>query len=260
MSNNYEQLPGIRRSDLWILNRSPLHFKHHIENPEPKTDALIFGAAVHKSILEPETFLDEYTIGPDVDRRTKAGREAWADSIAEALQKGTELITAKDLHTIVDMGAALEQNGLAMDLLTSGEHEKVFTWTDDVTGEKCKCKVDALGEYHGQPVIIDYKTTDSCEDGHFERSARKYGYDFQAGMYTEGVFQNTFEQYGFIFIAQEKTAPYASRIYVADPGWIAKGYDKFRELIGIYHYCKESGDWYGYEGPAGLPAELVEGM
>lgn len=77
-------------------------------------------------------------------------------------------------------------------------------------------------------------------------------------MYTEGVFQNTFEQYGFAFVAQEKKPPYAVRVYFCTPEFVSQGYDQFRELIGIYHSCKETGVWYGYEGAMDTPAELLE--
>ena len=95
---------------------------------------------------------------------------------------------------------------------------------------------------------MDYKTTTSCEDGAFERSCRKYGYKLQAGMYTEGVFNKLLNgDLGFAFVAQEKTPPYAVRVYFCDDGFIEEGTDLFRELIEIYHNCKESGEWPGYE-------------
>lgn len=253
----YEEHEGIRRSDLWHIRKSPLHFKHHMEHPDAKTDALRFGAAVHAFILEPETFDEHYLIAPEVNRRTKAGREEWEQFENECRAWGKSWVTLSEYELFKDMIWGLTQNELARDLL-KGKHEQEFYWNDDVTGEPCKCKVDCITEYNGKPYIVDYKTTDSCDDGHFERSARKYGYQFQAGMYCEGLFQNTFIEYGFAFVAQEKTPPYASRVYICSEDYIKRGYDTFRELIGIYHDCKQTGNWYGFEGRDGLPVELVE--
>ena len=255
---SYDTAEGIRRSDLWVINKSPFHFKYYMDHKDEKsTKALTFGAAAHKWILEPNTFGLEFAIAPEVNRRTKDGKEEWATFETRCSEKNLSIITADELGTILNMAAVLQENPFAWQLLR-GEHEKEYYWTDDLTREKCKCKVDCITEYNGKPYIVDYKTTDSCEDGHFERSARKYGYQFQAGMYCEGVFQNELEEYGFAFVAQEKTAPYAVRVYLCDPEWIKRGYDKFRELIGIYHECNVSGNWYGYEGPDGIPVELVE--
>lgn len=243
---SYDKADGIRRSDLWVINKTPYHFKYHMEHEKEQTKALAFGAAVHAYILEPTTFRQKYAIAPICDRRTKDGKAEWADFLDLCAETGAEPISADDMATINDMAAALKANELASNLLI-GDHEKEFFWTDDLTGEECKCKVDCLTEYDGKPFIVDYKTTDSCEDGHFERSARKYGYQFQAGMYCEGVFQNTLTEHGFVFVAQEKTEPYAVRVYFCDTEWIKRGYDKFRELIGTYHWCKVNDQWDGYK-------------
>lgn len=243
---SYETAEGIRRSDLWVINKSPYHFKYHMEHEKDQTKSLLFGSAIHAFVLEPDTFPEKYAVAPIVDRRTKEGKASWSDFLDLCSETGADPITAEDMQTIIEMDAALKTNQLAVQLL-SGDHEREFYWLDDLTGEKCKCKVDCVTTWNGKPYIVDYKTTDSCEDGHFERSARKYGYQFQAGMYCEGVFQNTLEEHGFAFVAQEKTAPYAVRVYFCDPEWVKRGYDKFRELIGIYHQCNETGIWPGYQ-------------
>ena len=252
----YDDIPAIRRSDLWQINKTPLHFRYWMDSEHEKTDALRFGAAVHKYILEPETFWDEYAKIPNINRRTKEGHEIWEGFQAMLRQTGKDYITTEELQTAMEMAAEIGNNDLAGHLLT-GRHEQVFVWTDPDTGERCKVKADTVTEYEGRPYLVDYKTTTSCEDGHFERDARKYGYQFQAGMYSEGYFQNTFEEPGFAFVAQEKTAPYAVRVYICSPEWVKRGYDKFRELIGIYHKCKEADDWPGYDSE-GRPVELLE--
>lgn len=117
-------------------------------------------------------------------------------------------------------------------------------------------KVDALATYQGKPYIVDYKTTASCADGAFERSVRKFGYKLQVGMYTEGLWYNEQEEFGFIFVAQEKTPPYAVRCYIATEDFIYEGTDKFHELMGLYKWCKDNKTWYGYEGASRTMTEL----
>ena len=249
--DKYEELPGLRRSDLWLIHKTPAHFKYNLEHrPEP-TKALLFGIAAHKAILEPEAFEAEYVAAPAIDRRTKAGKEEYAAFMEE--NAGKTVISIDDMTTIRDMAEAVKANETAAELLT-GKHEMPVTWMDPDTGEGCKAKFDCITTYDGKEYIVDYKTTDSCEDGAFERASRKYGYKFQAGMYCEGYFQATLKQAGFVFVAQEKTAPYLVRTYFCDPEYIREGYDIFRLLIGMYHECNESGIWYGY-GSADLLAE-----
>jgi len=252
----YREAEGISRSELFKISRSPMHFKYALENPED-SPSLAFGRALHKYVLEKDDFSNEFIVLPDINRRTKAGKEEYERCQIEAFNSGKELVSREDMTIIIAMYEAVMDHPMAKALLT-GVHEKDFFWTDAATGEKCKCRPDCLTKYEGNKYIVDYKSTDSCEDGRFERSCRKYGYKFQAGMYTEGVFQNTFEQYGFVFVAQEKKPPYAVRVYFCTPEFVSQGYDQFRELIGIYHSCKETGMWYGYEGAMDTPTELLE--
>ena len=185
-----------------------------------RSKALAFGRAVHKAILEPCDFFSEFAIAPEVNRRTLAGRKEW-DEFASC-NSGKEIITMEDYGMVAEMVKAVQDHEVAAALLC-GAVEQSFFWTDDQTGEACKCRTDCLSEWNGEKYIVDYKTTDSCEDGHFERSCRKYGYKFQAGMYTEGVFQNTFDQYRFAFVAQEKKPPYAVRVYICTPEFVQQG-------------------------------------
>ena len=235
---DYNNIPALRRSNLWLFKKSPAHYKYAVENPGEPTPALLFGTAAHMAILEPERFEQEYIVAPKIDRRTKAGKEEWA----RLMDSGKSILSAEDAETIRAMKNAVMENELAASLI-EGEHEVPVLWTDSVTGEVCKCKPDVIGK----DLIVDYKTTNSCEDGHFERSARDYGYQLQAAMYREGLLQTRYKEYGFAFIAQEKKAPYAVRVYMCDPGWIDDGAVIYRELIDLYHECKVNNHWPSYE-------------
>lgn len=238
MSEEYDNIPALRRSNLWLMRKSPAHYKYAIENPEEPTPALLFGIAAHMAILEPERFKVEYITAPKIDRRTKAGKEEWE----KMMQSGKYILSNEDSEDIKGMIEAIQKNELAMSLL-KGEHEVPIQWTDPETGEECKCRPDVIGEN----LIVDYKTTTSCDNGEFERAAKKYGYQLQAAMYREGLLQIRFKNYGFAFIAQEKKAPYFVRVYFCDEGWIDDGVVIYRDLINLYHKCKVNNDWPGYE-------------
>ena len=257
----YRASEGISRSELWRIRESPEKFRWYREHPEEPTPALIFGAAVHKMLLEPEDFGTEFAVAPVCDRRTKDGKEAYNAFLTAA--EGKAIITAEDYAKAAEMiQAALEAPFVAK--LLRGEHELPFFWEDDLTGEPCKARVDCLTEISGKSVIVDYKTTADASTESFMRSVINYGYDFQAAMYCEGVERVTGKKPTFVFIAQEKAAPYAVNILQADELVIKRGYDIFRELLGIYHECRQSDRWWGYLGPyetinnLGLPAWLAK--
>lgn len=241
----YRQHEGISRSELWKLRESPEKAKWAWEHPEPPTPALLFGQAVHKLVLEPDTFDEAFAVSPNIDRRTKDGKAAYnafCDTLGER-----QVITPEMHHTAVEMrNKAISTTFVAK--LLQGEHEKPMFWVDDLTGEPCKIRLDALSEIDGRPLIVDYKSTQDASTDGFMRHALNFGYDFQAAMYSEGVEKVTGQKPLFVFIAQEKTEPYAVNILQADDLFLKRGYEIYRELLGIYHECKESGVWYGYLG------------
>ena len=242
----YRAAEGVSRSQLWRLHDgSPEKFMYAEEHPEEPTPALIFGQMVHKLVLEPETFGDEFVIMPECDRRTKEGKAIWQDFLQGAGDRTP--IKAEDYEKALGMRNALMGNDLIVKLL-SGKHEVPLFWTDELTGEVCKVRLDCFTPLSNGAVVIDYKTTSDASTESFMRSAINYGYDFQAAMYSEAVKRTMDKDVVFYFIAQEKDPPYAFNVLAADDRLVRRGYDTFRELLGIYHECKVTGNWYGYMG------------
>ena len=247
----YRKHPAVSRSELWVINESPEKFKYFKEHPHPPSPALVFGQYLHKLILQPETLDEEFVVIPRMDRRTSAGKAAYEEFAERAF--GKVLVTDGEAEQAAEMRAALMANPIAAPLLV-GEREKAFFWTDEDTGEECKCRLDVLAaDENGYPLIVDYKTTKSANPDVFNNEIYRYGYHFQAAMYSEGVMKALAlpERPGFVFIAQEKTAPYAVNVVAVTPDVMTAGVDKFRYCIGVYHNCKETGYWYGYNGPFG---------
>lgn len=258
----YRSHPAVSRSELWrIITESPEKFRYYRDNPPPPTDALIFGQALHMSVLQPEIYAENFAAAPEADRRTKAGKAIWADFTAK--NKDKTIISAEWQEKIEAMTAKLNADPFVRRLL-SGEREKPFFWTDELTGEECKCRVDCITEIGGNLYVVDIKTAENAATDVFMRKSVDYGYPLQAGMYCEGVKKATGKECSFVFIAIEKSPPYAVNIMQADDVYTQYGYDIFREAIGIYHDCKINNNWYGYLGKfnninvLGLPAYLAK--
>lgn len=247
----YRQSEGISRSELWLLNPdnggTPEKFKWAREHPKKPTPDLIFGTLVHCLLLEPDAFNKQFSVWDDaVKKTTKEGKAAYA-AFADDLM-GRQEVTRTMYEQAVEMVLKLRSTPFVGNLLV-GEHEKPIKWTDQETGELCKIRLDCLTEIGDTPVIVDYKTAADASRKGFENHAAKYGYHFQAGMYCEGVEIVTGKKPKFAFIVQEKDPPYAVNVFDADEmDFIKKGKDKMRELLGIYHECKITNNWYGYMG------------
>lgn len=243
----YNEAEGIRRSDLWRMEDSPEKFKYFLDHPIEQTQAMAFGSACHKYVLEKSDFLKEYAIAPEVNRRTNAGKEAW-DSFCAA-NEGKTIITPDEYETMKEMRQAVERCPLAKKLLFGkGETESPFFWTDPDTGESCKIKTDRVVKYNRKTYVVDYKTTQSAETFRFNSDIWKMGYYFQAGMYSEGVkiTRKLKKLPGFLFVAQEKKPPYSVNVIEVSDEVMKAGVAKFHQLLDKYHDCKALDFFPGY--------------
>jgi len=254
---DYHAHPAVSKSGLDLIARSPLHYWARYIDPnrvptEP-TAAMRLGTAVHTLTLEADQFESRYVTAPNVDRRTKAGKEAWAEWEVEAA--GRELITADDRATISRMAEAVWRHpAAAMLLALPGEAETTHMWTDATTGVDCKCRPDWLTGN----LIIDLKTTEDASPRGFQRSVATYRYHCQASWYLDGVQASTGTRPDqFIFICVEKKPPYAVGVYAADAEMIQIGAETAARDLEVYATCKAADAWPSYSDqiePLSLPA------
>ena len=246
----YNKRKGIRRSDLWKLNRSPAHFQYAKEHPVEQTAAMAFGSAVHEAVLTPRTFRKRYQMA-DFDARTKEGKAMKQ----AALDAGKILLTKDQWEQIQGIVSAIKAHPYAKRLLT-GKHETAHFWKDPETGLKCKCKTDCETDVGGTHYVVDLKTCGSADTDEFVRDAVKFGYFMQAAMYTDGVKCCTGQDSVFVFVCVEKDPPYAVNVLQCGEDEIRLGMngDKrgtvmgYRQLMELYNRCLTEKKWPGYEG------------
>lgn len=245
----YHAHPALSRSRLWTLHESPQKFLWAQEHPEPPSPAFRLGAAFHKLALEPETFEDEYVINPGFDRRTKTGKTGYEDFLEKA--NGRTVLDWEEWNTVSGMVQSLQANQTARVLISKGEKEQSIFWTNPRTNLELKCRPDIYVVDGGVNIIADLKTTGQADTETFSRECIRLGYDVQAAMYTEGLKTKFPGEYTFIFIAVEKTPPYAVNVLEMDQAVVDYGRIRFEDLLIKYQECRASGNWYGYNGAEG---------
>lgn len=248
-AKEYHASDGISRSSLFHMSVSPQWFQYCRENPTPPTNAMIFGSAFHKAVLEPEWFDSEFIVYPDVDLRTRNGKAAYSSFLEESFGKTT--ISRSEYETIQGMRESVLSNKYAA-ALVSGECEMSYYWTDELTGIACKARPDAVKKIKSGGVIADLKSCTHADTDSFIKDCIRYGYDLQAAMYKQAVELESSIPHSFVFIAVEKTPPYMLNIMQADAVMLRRGGELFREYIGIYAECEKTGNWFGYNGFSGM--------
>jgi hypothetical protein len=233
---DYHADPAVSASHLHAIARSPYHYWSRFLDPNRKpvepTAAMRLGSLVHCAVLEPDELLQRYGVAPD--RRTKAGKEQ-AERMAT---EGMEAVSESDMALALSMASSVRQHPAAYALLAQGKAEQSFWWDDATTGLRCKCRPDW---YYGS-TVVDLKTTTDASPSGFARSVATFRYHVQASHYLAGLHGAE----RFVFIAVEKTAPYAVAVYELDAEAMAAGNElRLRDLRMIAD-CRATGEWPGY--------------
>lgn len=252
----YHALTRISASGLrTILTQSLRHFRYEIEHKAEPTPAMEFGTAYHAMLLEPEKFEQQYAIfdtekRPDTSMTMAAkANTAWKDKFyADAETSGKSIIKKADYNIIADMGMVLMSNPDIEGLLSGGDREPTFIFEiDEVLG---KARMDYVLLRGGKTVIVDLKTTTDASPRAFGNTAFKMRYHVQAAFYTDilAAYLGTDpDDIAFIFIAQEKDAPYVAQAYEVPLHVIRQGRDEYLAALEAFQYADENNAWRGYE-------------
>lgn len=237
----YRTHPGVNKSTLWEMRKSPAHYKYALEHQTEKdTPALRFGRALHTAILQPEEFKQNYVVAPDIDRRTKAGREEWERFLD--VNRGKDVLSQDDYDTINGMYESVWNDDTAADLLNGCLTETPLFWTDEATRIRCKCRLDA----HKDGIVVDLKSCADAATSRFARDAMKYGYDVQAAHYLRGYKAKYGNNAEFWFLCVEKTPPYAVNVIKASDAFVDRGTWQLIDLMDKLKECRTHRKWPGY--------------
>ncbi len=248
---------AISKSRLANMSVCPQYFKWCEDNPQESSSDLIIGSAFHKLLLEQEDFNKEFAVLPmDIDRRTKAGKEVYSQFIESNVDK--DIIAQSDFDMIWDMCESVLHNKYSAQLL-KGNHEQSMYFTDEFTGVQCKVRPDCYKIVGDNVIITDFKSCKSAVAEDFIRDIIKYHYDLQAYMYRYGVAKTLgvpIENVSFVFVCVEKKAPYLMAMYEVTQDIFDRGEMLFRKYIGMYKECKDTNNWYGYNGFTNSPMTI----
>ena len=253
----YRNHPGVNKSTLWEIRKSPKHYKWLLEHPTEDTQALKMGRLIHMCVLESQKLKESYIVAPDVDKRTKDGKAAWAEFLEQAGDR--EIITMDEFSEAESISRSVWKD--AYKLLEGALAEVVMFWDDPRTGIGCKCRVDAMMELDDRFIMVDLKTCADASTGAFVRDALKYGYHVQAAHYMNGAKANNLNKGKPIewwFIAVEKKEPYAVNLIRADEGFLDEGQFRLMGLMDRLDECLKTNEWPGYgENVLTLPGWAV---
>jgi exodeoxyribonuclease VIII len=244
-NEQYHADPAVSASHLHAVAASPYHYWSRFlapdRPPSVQTAAMKLGSLTHCAVLEPDELSKRYGIAPD--RRSNAGKAVAAEMEAA----GIEAVTASEMEQAMAMAGSVRSHQAAAALLRDGKAEQSFWWDDIPTGLRCKCRPD----WYTGTTIVDLKTTTDASPKGFAKSVAQWRYHIQQNHYLAGTFAER-----FVFIAVEKTYPYAVGVYELDETAALHGEAERRNNLQTIADCRAIGEWPGYGNtikPLSLP-------
>lgn len=229
----YFKINALSNSDFRLLKESVLHYEHKELFPIG-SPSITLGSAVHKLVLEPEKFNDDYIIedfeGAELNKNSKAYKEAkakWLDSVGDR-----EILSIGLFEQVTKMARNIK--AIAGGLLQGGVAEQAFF--SEFDGIPVKCKADYYIESAG--VVIDLKTTKSIKD--FKKSILEYGYGTQSAFYTDLISSLNKRAERFVFILVETTAPYMVSVQEMSFESIEEGRTIYSEYLQTWKEYKKN--------------------
>ncbi len=241
----YERIEAVNYSTLKHFHRTPAHAHEYMVHPKDPTEAMDLGTAGHRAILEPARLASEYAVGPKVDKRTKAGKDAWL--AFEDANRGKLFLDEEEMLACRTMTEQVYAHETARQLLSSpGKNEVGVVWTDKPTGLRCKALLDRITVFAGWTVVVDLKTCRDASRWAFANAVARLLYHEQAAFYLQGLDAAASLPRRFLWVAVENERPHCAAVYEPDDGMLREGKLLAREHLESYARCRDRNQWPGY--------------
>ena len=196
-----------------------------------ESPALIEGRLQHTLFLEIDKFDDEFVIEPNVDRRTKAGKEEYEDFKAGL---GKRSPVKQDMYDV-----CMERRKVVEEYVPR-ETDKVevtlcFYWHN----HPFKARLDW---YDGENVW-DLKTARDASPRGFKSAINNFNYHMQASLYLDACRALDMPAKQFMFLAQEKLHPYPFAVYALSDEAAAYAQARNEQALQTILECKDRDVW-----------------
>lgn len=238
----YRAIVAANYSVLKHANRSAAHMRAAMEPREPST-AMLLGSLVDRWLFHESTLPEHFLRMPDgIDRRTKAGKEAW-EQFQTSTPAGCHVIDGDTWDRAAAMVSAIRGNKTARAMFGGNQYQQPMVWIDPDTGVRCKGLLDSVLP---GVTITDLKSTQNADWREFARTAASFSYHVQAAFYCDGWRECTGETLPYTFVVVESTAPWGVAVYRLDDVAIDAGRARYKAALQMYRDCTLAKCWPGY--------------
>tara|TARA_R110000803_G_scaffold21216_2_gene53663 strand:- start:10569 stop:11534 length:966 start_codon:yes stop_codon:yes gene_type:complete len=231
---------AIAASDCKKFLESPRKFYYERNNPkvdDPDKRHFAIGSATHELTMEPEYFYENYVVSKKFDKRTKAGKEEFAQFYE--LNKDKVIINEVEMAMVKEMSANAKLNRTFLEFLEDSICEVSAYTIDEKTGLHIRMRPDMLPQTKN--AIVDIKTCRSGSPKGFKKDCYNYGYSLSAAYYT-----NFLGRENYVFAALENQAPYQTSLYALDDEMMDFGRYQYRMALDLLKWSFDNNYWCDY--------------
>lgn len=213
---------------------SPRHFVNYKLKKFEPTPSMLFGTIIHCSILQPDLFDDKYIVAPPCDKRTKEGKEIWANFLPSVGNK--KIVSDKDYNTAMIIGDSIRKSDVASNLLENCvAFEVPIEW--EYSGFKWKGIMDGDGRKNG--FIMDLKVLADVSPRKVANYVKYEGAGRQAVHYLRGGKADNCDYY---VLAVDRFGNYS--VSVIGKGLINQLSREIDWYLSRFKSCIFTGDWH----------------
>ena len=229
----YNEIPAYRASDLKQVDQCVYTWKNRSGFTE--SPALLEGRVQHTVFLENHKFDDDFVIQPALDRRTKAGKEAYEDFMATV---GNRTAISQDLYDV-----CMDRRRVVQNFIPHGENDQTeLTVCYKLYGQNFKSRFDWYDGRH----VWDLKTCRDASPRGFKQAINVYRYHMQASLYVDACKSLGLPVEGFSFLAQEKAHPYPYVVYTMSEEALEYGRAKNEQALHTLLEAEHKKDYKPY--------------
>ena len=242
----YHSCNAIGHSLLLKYQNSPASYLAASQKKFEATPDMVIGKLVHALMLEGEdAYKSRCVVPPEINKRTKAGREEWAQWVEH--HKDRIVIDESADKKIREIVAAISPKLIAKNMLSNGHAE--LSCFARVYESDLWIRVRPDYYLPDLNVVVDLKTTKCSNAEEFERDIFRYNYDMQAAFYMDTIKTATeFEVKGYYCLGVEKQIPFDAYPFRMDGEVLDLGRAKYAHYVRQHMDCIKANNWPGSDG------------